>query len=436
MRHFIYSPGGIIDLSGVTQPSNSNPTLSTSTSTLTNFTNTSGVASVSQNFTLSGTNLTASAVVSAPTGFEVSLNNSSFSSTVTAVQSGGTLTGQPVTIYVRVAAATPAGSPTGNVVITSTGASTRNVGVTATVSSGTATLSTTVGTLSGFSTTTSLPSASQNYTVNGSALSANVIVTPPTNYEVSVDNLSFLSSLTLTPSGGSITQIVYVRVKTGSPSGSVSGNVTNASTGVTTQNVALSGTVSSSLPNAAWNCTLTAQAATGFNNIFGDPNSSLSKADVGTGWVLTTINGTWDKFAGSVVASNTNGGSTIGGSYLPGFPIDAVAGNFVNILKFVPNAYGFQLSAPGGLAAGTYQIDIIGSIKSGVIASGVIPFHAQYGSGTDLIRTLNVQDNTQNIITYTGTITAGQVIKFGVFQPDSGSPAFGVLNAVRITKTN
>lgn len=85
-------------------------------------------------------------------------------------------------------------------------------------------------------------SASQSYNVSGSDLTANLVVTAPsTDFQVSTDNTNFSSSVSLTPASGAVASTpIYVRF-TPQSAGAKSGNVTNASTGATTQNVAVSG---------------------------------------------------------------------------------------------------------------------------------------------------------------------------------------------------
>ncbi|HNG33922.1 MAG TPA: choice-of-anchor Q domain-containing protein, partial [Blastocatellia bacterium] len=87
-------------------------------------------------------------------------------------------------------------------------------------------------------------STEQTYTVAGSNLTADITVTAPsTDFQVSkTTGTGFGSSVTFTQSGGTVaTQTVYVRF-TPQSAGAKSGNVTNASTGATTKNVAVSGT--------------------------------------------------------------------------------------------------------------------------------------------------------------------------------------------------
>jgi len=91
------------------------------------------------------------------------------------------------------------------------------------------------------------PSAQQTFTVSADNLTANVTVTAPTNYEVSLTSGSgFANSVTLTQSGGNIVgepKTVYVRLKSGLSVGTYTGNVNITSTGATTLTISLSGSV-------------------------------------------------------------------------------------------------------------------------------------------------------------------------------------------------
>lgn len=87
-----------------------------------------------------------------------------------------------------------------------------------------------------------VPSQSQFFNVSGSNLSGDVTITAPTNFEVSLNpNNGFTSTLNITPVSGILTTTpVYVRLN--SPSvGSFTGNLLVSTTGVTSQNVALTG---------------------------------------------------------------------------------------------------------------------------------------------------------------------------------------------------
>ncbi len=105
------------------------PTIS-QTGTAAALATTSGTASASTSVGVTGTNLTADITATAPGGFEVSSNDSSWAGTATFSQSGGNASG---TLYVRLAAGTAVGDYGGIVTLASTGASNVNVAVEGTV---------------------------------------------------------------------------------------------------------------------------------------------------------------------------------------------------------------------------------------------------------------------------------------------------------------
>jgi len=83
-----------------------------------------GTASASSSFTVSGIQITNGILVNPPPGFEVSLDNMNFSPAVT-VAGNGSIAATPV--YIRLAAATAAGSYTGNIVLSSPNAVNINI---------------------------------------------------------------------------------------------------------------------------------------------------------------------------------------------------------------------------------------------------------------------------------------------------------------------
>ena len=100
----------------------------------------------------------------------------------------------------------------------------------------------TSGALTPFNTTPGLPSDAQTYTVSGSNLEADINIAAPDGFELSLDGSTWSASLTLPQTGGSVESTqVYVRL-TG-VEGTFSGNITHESSGATTKNVAVSGTV-------------------------------------------------------------------------------------------------------------------------------------------------------------------------------------------------
>ncbi|MEI6675158.1 MAG: YDG domain-containing protein [Verrucomicrobiota bacterium] len=100
------------------------PTI-TGAATAAPFTVVYGSASTAQSFGISGAHLTTDITATAPLGFEVSINDSSYASTATFTQSGSSASG---TLYVRLAANAAAGSYNSqNIVLSSTGATDVNI---------------------------------------------------------------------------------------------------------------------------------------------------------------------------------------------------------------------------------------------------------------------------------------------------------------------
>ncbi len=128
----IYRTGATVYIDDFTTTTfaSASPTI-TSSGTLSAVNTTYGTASASPtSFNVSGTNMSAGILVTPPAGYEVCLtSNGTYTSTVT-VGTSGTISSTPV--YVRLAAATAVGSYSGNIVLSSTSATSVNV---ATVSS-------------------------------------------------------------------------------------------------------------------------------------------------------------------------------------------------------------------------------------------------------------------------------------------------------------
>lgn len=105
------------------------PNIVVSPTSLTGFTALSGVPSADQNYTVSGSDLTADISIAPPAGFEISTTNAPFTPTnpITLTQTGGVVAN--TTIYVRMNSAT-LGTNTGNITHTSTGSNNPNVALT------------------------------------------------------------------------------------------------------------------------------------------------------------------------------------------------------------------------------------------------------------------------------------------------------------------
>ncbi|MBK6964878.1 MAG: T9SS type A sorting domain-containing protein [Bacteroidales bacterium] len=106
------------------------PVLTADPTTLSGFVYVEGNGpSASQSYTLNGLNLTGSGniTVGGTDNFEVSSNGSTFSSTATFTYAGGIITGQPVTVYVRMAAGLNPGDYNGEIIDNSGGGATTTV---------------------------------------------------------------------------------------------------------------------------------------------------------------------------------------------------------------------------------------------------------------------------------------------------------------------
>ncbi len=112
-------------------------------------------------------------------------------------------------------------------------------------------ISVTPSSLSGFLSTVSIASAEQSYTVSGSSLTNDITITPPAGYEISTGTGGGFvptSPITLTQTGGVVANTtIYVRLNSATL-GTNTGDITNASTGATTRNVALTGKVLAAEP--------------------------------------------------------------------------------------------------------------------------------------------------------------------------------------------
>ena len=224
------------------------PTLFVDPASLTAFTYVPGNGpSTSQSYNLSGNNLTGAPgtiIVTGTTNYDVSSDNSIFSGSVSIAYATADLTATP--IYIRLKAGRSAGNYNGEIISnTGGGASAANVSCNGSVTAD-VTPQITVSTLTDFGNNViNTISAEQIYSVAGSNLTANIEITPPTGFEISTTSGSgFVASpgiLTLLQTDGSVSSTsIYVRFV---PTliQLHSGNISHTSSGVTTVNVAVSG---------------------------------------------------------------------------------------------------------------------------------------------------------------------------------------------------
>lgn len=315
-----------------------------------------------QQFTVSGSQLTGNITATAPTGFEISLTeNSGYGSSILIPESAGLVNN--ITIYVR-SAASANQNISGNVVLSSPGATDQDVAVAATVSivptvapvsnqvvnngsfttpinftgSGTVSWSndnTSIGLgASGFgnipsfiatnntnspvvatitvtpiqmaasyctvtpitftitvdplvvppsisysavlaelSTTYGTPSTSESFTVSGINITNGVLVTPPAGFEVSTDNTTFNTSVTVGKTGNFTSLPVYIRLAKTTPAGHYAGNIILSSAGVTDVNIPM--------PNSVVDQALLTITADNQTKAQGTPNPPLTVSFAG-----------------------------------------------------------------------------------------------------------------------------------------------------------
>ena len=121
-KAFNYSP--VATLSAIATNSNA-PTI-LATGSFTNFTQTIGTPSAVQKATVSGTNLTGDLTVTAPSNYEVLLNGTTWTNSITLSPSSGTIAATEISVRLNAASA---GNYNGNISITGGGATTKTLAV-------------------------------------------------------------------------------------------------------------------------------------------------------------------------------------------------------------------------------------------------------------------------------------------------------------------
>lgn len=221
----------------------SGPTLAASSATMTGFLQFVGTPSNEQSVDVSGLNLTDDIVVTVNSGdYEISTTSGSgFGASVTLPFGSGTVT--PTPVYVRLNGTVPADPSNGDLLITSTGATDVTVNLEGEISVPAPTVTASETAIAGFSHFVGTPSDADSLNVEGFNLTADVVVTAPTDFEVATTlNGTYSSTVTLPNSGGSVASTkVYVRLNGATQNLSQSGDLVVSTTGASDVNVALSG---------------------------------------------------------------------------------------------------------------------------------------------------------------------------------------------------
>ena len=275
--------------------------------------------STEKDFSVSGSNLTENIVVTAPQNFEISLTSETgFTSSLSLSPTSGTVSS--TTIYVRLQTGLAVNSYSGDVSLTSAGASSKTVSLSGQVLSAdpqfyfTEFLDDFIYTLASGG-----PSAEQDFRVEGLFLTDNLIVTAPANYEISLTAGSgFGNSVSLNPNSGNVAETaIYIRLVAGLSEGNYTGNVVISSTGVADKTFSINGNV--------FGATTNSMVITG---VFDGPLTGGTPKGVEI-FVLKDIPDL-TKFG---LSSITNGAGTLGGTVEFAFPAGTVAaGTYIYIL--------------------------------------------------------------------------------------------------------
>ncbi|MBK9974016.1 MAG: choice-of-anchor D domain-containing protein [Planctomycetes bacterium] len=350
-----------------------------------------GTNSAAQSYSVSGTFLAANLVVTPPANFQVALAaGGPWLANLSLVPASGTVAS--TTVFVRFNPAS-LGAAAGNVSNASTGAATQNVAVSGT---GAGITVSTAGPLAFGNQQVSTASAAQSYNVQGVGLAANLVITPPANFEVALAaGGPWLASLSRTPAQAATLTTIFVRFNPAA-SGAFSGNVTNASAPYTTRNVAVTGTGIAGILS-----TPLGPVNYGSTNVFTtSPLSPITHALTNTGSAVLTVT------ALNFIGANAADWAV---TSAPGLPFNIGIGATVNIqASFTPQGTGGRAatlritSNTGGPAGQFTDVSVTGNALVGTLSTAA---SANYGTG-NLGSPTNLSPVTHTFTnTGTGTLT-------------------------------
>jgi len=185
------------------------------------------------------------------------------------------------------------------------------------------------------------PSTSQSFTVGGSNLTNMISVTPPSDYEISINGTTYQSAPIFLPqnAGSVATTTVYVRLKENLTIGNYNlQNITVSSTGATDKYVVCNGSVtaapSGTTPNAWIN-------EIHYDNVGTDVNEMIE--------IVIENAGTYSLSDFSVVLYNGGTGQSYNTTALNTFTAGQVSGNY-SCFHYTYSVDGIQNGAPDGMA--------------------------------------------------------------------------------------
>ncbi|MEP5233860.1 MAG: T9SS type A sorting domain-containing protein, partial [Cyclobacteriaceae bacterium] len=194
--------------------------------------------SAAQTYRVSGVNLKGAITVTATDNFEVSTDEgTTWAATATVTPEVRTITN--ATVYVRLNASA-LGTYSGNIVHTATDATEVTLAVSGEVIPDPGI--TVMGDFTAFANSIGTASESQSYTIAGTNLASDIVISLPDGFEISFNDELWLPSLSLEPLEGNVEEItLFIRLN-GAAEGTYSGDVVHASDGVDAVSKAITGT--------------------------------------------------------------------------------------------------------------------------------------------------------------------------------------------------
>ncbi|WP_254448778.1 putative Ig domain-containing protein [Spirosoma rhododendri] len=268
-----------------------------------------------------------------------------------------------------------------------------------------ASLSTNPTSLTGYAATQGVASTSKSYALSGSNLDGNpVSVSATAGIELSTDNSTFASTLSIPATTSSVSTTIYARISSGATTGAFSGTITNTANGTVTAAVSVSGTVNA--PNSP-SLSVNPTTLSGFSTTQGTASATQTYALSGsnlTNDVTVTAPAGYQvsqdgaTFQNSITVAQSNGSvnATIT-VRLTGASAGPVSGNITNVSGSVSG----NVAVSGTVASNTPYTPIAtarNSVGQTVTIAGRVTVTNQLGS-----RQIYIQDNTGGIVVYSGS---------------------------------
>ena len=201
---------------------------------------------------------------------------------------------------------------------------------------------TATGAPAALTTTYGTASASTNFTVSGTGMTAGILVMPPAGFEVSTDNINFSNTVTVGAAGTIASTTVYIRLSQTANAGNYSGNIVLSSNGAANVVVATANSVVNPVPltitannvNKPFGTTLTGGPGSTAFSPFGLQNNET----IGSVTITYTLGAASTDPPGFYPGTITPGNAT-GGTFNPGnYAISYVRG-------------GISVVVPSGITA-------------------------------------------------------------------------------------